>query len=371
MRGTSPHASARPGAWRRDETLSRALALGLGRAPLADGPLGRPARDPVHFRGHGPTPARARPTVRAGGRLARPGGHRPARARSAEQPAGSPSVSSSTSFQRMSERSSGQRGTRVMRSGSRSPPSEGSSGTFLLGTRRRADRPRPRRRGKCGRAGEPARRQPRRAAWWSTGPSSTATVVLRDGRRIDVATARRESYRAPGALPDVEPASLAEDLARRDFSVNALAVRLDRAAWGRVLDTTGGLVDLRARRIRVLHALSFVEDPTRILRAARFAARLDWRVDRTTRRLAAHAATLERLSRPLGRPSARGAGAHARGAPPGRRHAPGRPAGRVGARRPRCLAGPEDADISSPQRSRRDPSEGSAPTRRSPLPCSP
>ena len=121
----------------------------------------------------------------------------------------------------------------------------------------------------------------------------TATVVLRDGRRIDVATARRESYRAPGALPDVEPASLGEDLARRDFSVNALAVRLDRAAWGRLVDTTGGLVDLRARRIRVLHALSFVEDPTRILRAARFAARLDWRVDRTTRRLAAHAATLD------------------------------------------------------------------------------
>ena len=120
----------------------------------------------------------------------------------------------------------------------------------------------------------------------------TATVVLRDGRRIDVATARRESYRAPGALPVVEPVSLAEDLARRDFSVNALAVRLDRAAWGRVLDSTGGLVDLRAGRIRVLHPLSFVEDPTRILRAARFAARLGCRVDRTTRRLAAHAATL-------------------------------------------------------------------------------
>ena len=120
----------------------------------------------------------------------------------------------------------------------------------------------------------------------------TATVVLRDGRRIDIATARRESYRAPGALPVVEPVSLAEDLARRDFSVNALAVRLDRAAWGRVLDSTGGLVDLRTGRIRVLHPLSLVEDPTRILRAARFAARLGCRVDRTTRRLAAHAATL-------------------------------------------------------------------------------
>jgi tRNA nucleotidyltransferase (CCA-adding enzyme) len=121
----------------------------------------------------------------------------------------------------------------------------------------------------------------------------TATVILPDARRVDLATARRESYRAPGALPTVEPASLTEDLARRDFSVNALAVRLDRAAWGRLIDTTGGLVDLRARRIRVLHPLSFVEDPTRILRAARLAARLGCQVDHTTRRLATHAARLD------------------------------------------------------------------------------
>ncbi|HEY7139188.1 MAG TPA: hypothetical protein VIE44_03745 [Methylomirabilota bacterium] len=120
----------------------------------------------------------------------------------------------------------------------------------------------------------------------------TATVVLPDGRRVDLATARRESYLAPGALPAVEPASLPEDLARRDFSLNALAVRLDREAWGRLVDTSGGLTDLRARRIRVLHPLSFVEDPTRILRAARLAARLGCRIDRTTRRLAAHAARL-------------------------------------------------------------------------------
>ncbi len=121
----------------------------------------------------------------------------------------------------------------------------------------------------------------------------TATLVLPDGRRIDLATARRESYRAPGALPSVEPTTLAEDLARRDFSLNALAVRLDPAAWGRLIDTTGGLADLRARRLRVLHPLSFVEDPTRILRAARFATRLGCRIDSTTRRLAAGAATLD------------------------------------------------------------------------------
>jgi tRNA nucleotidyltransferase (CCA-adding enzyme) len=120
----------------------------------------------------------------------------------------------------------------------------------------------------------------------------TATVVLPDGRRLDLATARSETYRTPGALPDVEPASIAEDLARRDFSLNALAIRLDRAAWGRLVDTTGGLVDLRARRIRVLQPLSFVEDPTRIFRAARLAARLGCWIDRTTRRLAVHAAGL-------------------------------------------------------------------------------
>src|SRR5262249_17592202 len=83
----------------------------------------------------------------------------------------------------------------------------------------------------------------------------TATVVLPDGRRIDLASARRESYRTPGALPTVERSSLIEDLARRDFSVNALAVRLDRSGWGRLVDATGGLADLRARRLRVLHPL--------------------------------------------------------------------------------------------------------------------
>lgn len=120
----------------------------------------------------------------------------------------------------------------------------------------------------------------------------TATVTLPDGRRIDLATARRESYRVPGALPTVEPARLEEDLVRRDFSLNALAARLDRDAWGEIVDVTGGLADLRARRLRVLHPLSFVEDPTRIFRAARFAARLGCRVDPTTRRLAAEAAGL-------------------------------------------------------------------------------
>jgi tRNA nucleotidyltransferase (CCA-adding enzyme) len=120
----------------------------------------------------------------------------------------------------------------------------------------------------------------------------TATVTLPDGQVIDVATARRERYAAPGALPRVEPASLADDLARRDFSVNGLAIRLEGQAWGQVLDPTGGLEDLAARRIRVLHPLSFVEDPTRIFRGARLATRLRFSLDPTTRRLLCAAAGL-------------------------------------------------------------------------------
>ena len=121
----------------------------------------------------------------------------------------------------------------------------------------------------------------------------TATVTLPDGRRVDLATARRERYRRPGALPLVEPATLDEDLARRDFSVNALAVRVDESAWGQVLDPTGGLADLARGRIRILHPLSFVEDPTRIFRAGRFAERLGFRLEPATRRLLRAAAGLE------------------------------------------------------------------------------
>jgi tRNA nucleotidyltransferase (CCA-adding enzyme) len=102
--------------------------------------------------------------------------------------------------------------------------------------------------------------------------------------RVDVATARRERYEAPGALPRVSAAPLAEDLERRDFSVNAMAIALDPAAFGRLVDPVGGAQDLARRRLRVLHPLSFVEDPTRIFRAARYAARLGFRLDADGRR---------------------------------------------------------------------------------------
>ncbi len=97
--------------------------------------------------------------------------------------------------------------------------------------------------------------------------------------RIDIASSRRERYDAPGALPVVSGATVDEDLRRRDFSVNALALALQPSAFGRLLDPLGGQLDLRRRRLRPLHPLSFVEDPTRIFRAARYAARLGFRLD--------------------------------------------------------------------------------------------
>jgi tRNA nucleotidyltransferase (CCA-adding enzyme) len=101
--------------------------------------------------------------------------------------------------------------------------------------------------------------------------------------RVDVASARRERYAGAGALPDVAPAGLLEDLRRRDFSVNAMAMALGPDRFGHLIDPLGGQRDVRARRLRALRPLAFVEDPTRIFRAARYAARLGLRLDRPTR----------------------------------------------------------------------------------------
>ena len=100
----------------------------------------------------------------------------------------------------------------------------------------------------------------------------TATLILQDGLRLDVVTARREQYRHPAALPQVFPATIDEDLFRRDFTINAMAVRL-ASGGGELLDPFGGLTDLRGRRLRALHDESYRNDPTRILRGARYAAR--------------------------------------------------------------------------------------------------
>jgi len=96
---------------------------------------------------------------------------------------------------------------------------------------------------------------------------------------VDFATARTEFYTHPTALPEVERSSIKQDLHRRDFTINTLAIRLDPPHWGELLDFYGGEADLRDGVIRVLHSLSFVDDPTRILRAARLEARLGFRLD--------------------------------------------------------------------------------------------
>jgi len=116
-------------------------------------------------------------------------------------------------------------------------------------------------------------------------PFLTATVTLPDGRHIDVATARRETYQHPGALPTVQQASIQEDLTRRDFTINALAVALNPERWGELYDPRGGQRDLQAGLIRVLHNKSFVDDPTRLIRAVGFEVRLGFALEEHTREL--------------------------------------------------------------------------------------
>ena len=102
---------------------------------------------------------------------------------------------------------------------------------------------------------------------------------------IDLVTARTEFYEHPTALPTVQRSSIKQDLHRRDFTINTLAIRLDPQRWGEVLDFYGGQTDLEDRVIRVLHSLSFVDDPTRILRAARFETRLGFNIDKRSEAL--------------------------------------------------------------------------------------
>ncbi|MBN1142388.1 MAG: CBS domain-containing protein [Deltaproteobacteria bacterium] len=106
----------------------------------------------------------------------------------------------------------------------------------------------------------------------------TAVIIFPDGFKIDVASARLEYYLEPGALPQVEYASIKIDLYRRDFTINTLAIALNRAKFGELLDFFGGQRDLRERSVRVLHNLSFVEDPTRVFRAIRLEQRLGFRI---------------------------------------------------------------------------------------------
>ena len=113
------------------------------------------------------------------------------------------------------------------------------------------------------------------------------TAIVRwAGGRVDVATARTEFYDEPAALPTVEHATIRQDLFRRDFTVNAMAVSLRGGDFGRLVDFFGGLADLEQRVLRVLHNLSFIDDPTRIFRAIRYENRYGFRMDGHTVALA-------------------------------------------------------------------------------------
>ena len=112
----------------------------------------------------------------------------------------------------------------------------------------------------------------------SVSQFGTARVTIPAGS-FDLATARTETYEEPGALPAVEASGIVDDLSRRDFTINSMAVDISPSNWGELLDPQGGFSDTARRRIRVLHADSFRDDPTRIFRAIRYQVRLDFNLD--------------------------------------------------------------------------------------------
>lgn len=125
----------------------------------------------------------------------------------------------------------------------------------------------------------------------------TAVVICPDHFKIDVASARMEYYLQPGALPSVEEASLKLDLYRRDFTINTLAIALNQGRFGELYDFFGGQLDLENRVIRILHNLSFIEDPTRVFRAIRFAQRLGFSIGPHTESLLRSAVRLGFVAR--------------------------------------------------------------------------
>lgn len=125
----------------------------------------------------------------------------------------------------------------------------------------------------------------------------TATLTLSEGYRIDVATARAEKYAEPASLPEVKPARIEDDLRRRDFTINSLALRVRKGGVGELRDPSGGLEDIRNGVIRVLHDASFVDDPTRIFRAIRYQVRFGFRLDGLTLKLLRKAVSDEMIGR--------------------------------------------------------------------------
>jgi len=127
----------------------------------------------------------------------------------------------------------------------------------------------------------------------------TAIILFSDGLKVDVASARLEVYDSPAALPTVERGSIRADLYRRDFTINTLAIQLRPEAFGELIDYFGGVKDIKEKVIRVLHNLSFVEDPTRVFRAIRFEQRLKFQIGKHTQNLIKNAVKMgffDRLS---------------------------------------------------------------------------
>ncbi len=121
----------------------------------------------------------------------------------------------------------------------------------------------------------------------------TAVIVLPDGFKIDVASARLEYYKFPAALPTVEMSSIKLDLFRRDFTINTLAIRLNENEFGTLTDFFGAQRDLKDKTIRIIHNLSFVEDPTRVFRAIKFANRFDFTIGKLTSNLIKNAVKID------------------------------------------------------------------------------
>ncbi len=118
---------------------------------------------------------------------------------------------------------------------------------------------------------------------------ATGVVKISNEIKIDIATARSEYYESPGALPTIELASIKHDLSRRDFTINAMTIKLNQDGFGELIDFFNGQQDIKNKKIRVLHNLSFIEDPTRIFRAIRFEQRLGFDIDKHTKKLIKHA----------------------------------------------------------------------------------
>ncbi|MEW5807486.1 MAG: CBS domain-containing protein [Acidobacteriota bacterium] len=133
----------------------------------------------------------------------------------------------------------------------------------------------------------------------ATAKFQTAVVIIDNHLKIDIASARTEYYEYPAALPTIERGMIRQDLYRRDFTINALAIKINRREYGMLVDYFGGRRDLREGMIRVIHSLSFIEDPTRAYRAIRFATRLGFELAKETQHLievASRKGIFERLS---------------------------------------------------------------------------